>query len=264
MSRMHAVALLLASALVDVMPAEAPEDASLAGRYGLVLDVGARVDLPGVGPLDAQYQSLLLVDVERRADGRVVHRHRTCDVVIKEDMPLIEAVVPPAALQSLRARTDPVTLGPQGAYRADLGRRDIGFVSSTDRMPKHRDDPAVLDPDGDGEPGVTLKLNLPVGGIDVHFVQRDHAVLVGRVLSPDLVEGSIDVRALEQNVLSTSPSLPDPQVVIVPKRDQATFKLFRVDAGADCRALKQTWQQQLAAAVAKTRGAEAEALARQP
>jgi hypothetical protein len=260
---MHAAALLLLASLVDSMP-KTPAAPPLQGRYGLLMDVGARVELPGVGPLDATYRSLLIVDVQTKADGKTVQKHRTCDVQLDEDMPLVQVVVPPAAVQALKARTDPVTLGDDGeTYRADMGRRDIGFVSSTGRMPQNGDDASIVDPDGDGAPGVTLKLNLPVGGLDVHYVQRDHAVLHGRVLSPDLVEGAIEVRALEQNVLSTSPSLPDPKVSITPKRDQSTFKLFRIAPDASCGELVSTWRQKLADAQ-QARGAAGEAVARQP
>lgn len=259
---MHAAALLLLASLVDSIPKTAAPP--LQGRYGLLMDVGARVELPGVGPLDATYRSLLLVDIEQGRDGKIVQRHRTCDVVLDEDMALVQVVVPAAAVQSLKARTEPVSLGDDGeTYRADLGRRDIGFVTSQGRMPRDAEDPAIVDPDRDGAPGVTLKLNLPVGGLDVHFVQRDHAVLHGRVLSPDLVEGAIEVRALEQNVLSTSPSLPEPKVSITPKRDQSTFKLFRIDQGASCSELKSTWQQKLADAQ-RARAATGAAVASQP
>lgn len=259
---MDAAALLLLASLVDALPKEAP-DPVLQGRYGLIMDVGARVELPGIGPTDAKYKSLLVVDIETKADGRTVQKHRTCDVTIDEDMPLVEAIVPAAAVQSLKPRTQPLSVGGD-AYRADLGRRDIGFVSSSGRMPTAADDPAVIDPDADGAPGVTLKLAMPVGGLDVHFVQRDHAVLAGRVLSPELVEGDIEVKALEQNVLGTSPSLPDPKVVIVPKRDEAKFKLFKIGADDGCAELKSGWKQKLADAETKTRGAAGAALARQP
>ena len=102
---MHAAALLLLASLVDSIPKTAAP--ALQGRYGLLMDVGARVELPGVGPLDATYRSLLIVDVEQTKDGRLVQKHRTCDVVLDEDMVLVQVVVPPAPVHCVRSKVDP-------------------------------------------------------------------------------------------------------------------------------------------------------------
>ncbi len=262
---MNATALLLLAALVDVLPAAAPPNVPMTGRFGLLLDVGARADLPGVGPTDATYRSVLLVDITQSDDGRITQRHSTCDVAIDQNVPMVDMLVPAAAVQSLKPRTYNITMTPQSdgtiAYAADLGRRDIGFVSSTGRMPTVADDAGVTDPDKDGEPGITLRMNLPIGGLDVYVLQRDHAVLHGRVMGPDLVQGMIEVKALEQTVLGTSPSLPEPKVSITPKRDQAKFYLFRVDDDASCGQLKGGWKGMLQSAQAKTQGSAGHGLA---
>jgi hypothetical protein len=248
---MNASALLLLAALVDVVPAAEPPNVPLTGRFGLLLDVGAKADLPGVGLTDATYRSVLLVDIKQGEDGKITQRHSTCDVVIDQSVPMVDMLVPAAAVQSLKPRAYGITMAPQSdgswSYGADLGRRDIGFVSSG-KMPTTADDAGVIDPDKDGEPGVTLRMKLPFGGLDVYVLQRDHAVLRGRVMSPDLAEGAIEVKALEQQVLGTSPQLGEQKVSITPKRDAAKFSLFRVDDDTTCAQLKGGWQGMLQSA----------------
>ena len=49
-------------------------------------------------------------------------------------------------------------------YRADLGVERIGYRadSADGKLPTKIDDPAVYDWDGDGHPGATLRLSVPL------------------------------------------------------------------------------------------------------
>ena len=84
-------------------------------------------------------------------------------------------------------------------------------VGRTEPLPADPDDPAVVDQDGDGNPGVTLVLGTDF--CDLYVARRGRYRMAGQVLSPGRIEGTFWSK-VEKNVLaSTSPLCSSPNVI---------------------------------------------------
>jgi hypothetical protein len=73
-------------------------------------------------------------------------------------------------------------------YRADLGVERIGYRNDgeEDNLPSKIDDPAVSDWDGDGHPGATLQLTIPLlPSGELYVVQRGQSILTGHGFNPE-------------------------------------------------------------------------------
>jgi hypothetical protein len=79
--------------------------------------------------------------------------------------------------------------------------------AATDPLPTDPKDARVIDVDGDGKPGMTIRIGGLVSG-DFHIVQRDVEKWIGSVRSPNRIEGSIRW-SFERSILDkTSAFLP--------------------------------------------------------
>lgn len=109
----------------------------------------------------------------------------------------------------------------------------------SDPLPTLPDDPAVVDQDGDGNPGITVVLTGAISG-EVYVVQRITATHTGRYLSADTIEGQVQFSD-EQNILeATNEVLKSPtQSSPDPDKNASYFKTVRIESGADCQWLMQ-------------------------
>ena len=123
---------------------------------------------------------------------------------------MIKMVFRTSSSQRLPKHTYPIQIerDTQGwLYRADLGVERIGYrADSVDgKLPTKIDDPTVYDWDGDGHPGATLRLSVPLlPDGELYVVQRGQSVLNGRVIAPGRIDGGIEVRSFEHRVLAPS------------------------------------------------------------
>jgi len=106
-----------------------------------------------------------------------------------------------------------------------------------DPLPEDPDDPAVVDSDGDGEPGVTVRVyhtSLDAEG-DLYITQRGTISFQGVVVNNDRIEGYISYDP-DQTILGateiwlTLSSEPEPD----PVQGHSSFVLQAVDDGYDC------------------------------
>lgn len=223
---------------------EALPPAALSGSYGMLLRVPVKSSFPVVGEVEAVYESLHLVKIEPGGEGKLVQRERICTVRIDEDLALFELHISPRAVSSLpEARADATLSEKDGRlqYAVTLPKRYLGMRQDAARLPTSSDDGDVRDTDGDGQPGLTLALSTPVGGVDVYIVQRDQAALSGEVKGRSLVEGKVQVLRLEQRVIGTKPSFTEKLDLSMAPRENARFSLFRVPEDASCDDLATRW-----------------------
>lgn len=238
---MPALALLVL-ALLGLAAELAPSD--LTGRFGAVVRIPARMELSWLGELDVTYQSVLLIDA-RELDGKLLQRHVACDITLLDETPVADLEVEWERAEAVAERTYPVELEGE-RYRADLGIRWIGVERGVrGELPKEPDAPGVIDAERDGDPGATIDVKTPVGGLRIFVVQRDHPVLEGTVESPDYITGTTHLLELEQEVLGSAPPLPRPEVRTVPYEGRATFEAFRVPEGITCAELERQWPRYL-------------------
>lgn len=171
--------------------------------------------------------------------------HQVCDFRVL-DSAIIKMVFSDKFIAALAKHTYPIQMekDAQGwLYRADLGMERIGYRedSANGKLPTEIDDPAVYDWDGDGHPGATLKLSVPLlPDGELYVVQRGHSVLNGRVFAPGRIDGDIEVRSFEHRILGAKPSFLHRSPEITPDPKGSRFSLSPVPAGSTCESLRKT------------------------
>jgi hypothetical protein len=183
--------------------------------------------------------SHLLVDLRRGPDGRLVQHHRVCAVQMENSSPM-RTSVPNTFLNALKARRYPVQLESNGTswrYEADLGLDAIGFDpgATGGRIPESPDEPGVIDADGDGNPGATIEVRVPLVGTGRLFIaQQTHLVLRADVRAPRRIEGEVEIRKLEQRTLGADPARFRRTPGIRPDPGRSGFTMVRLPDGYGC------------------------------
>lgn len=220
----------------------ATEAPSLEGRFVMTLSVATRVRVPVLGWLPSRTVTTVLVDLSPRPGGGYVQRHQVCGIDIDSDGRKARTIIPPSFIAALPIKRYPVEIGSdaQGwTYAADLGMDHLGYDASlSDDVPRRPRDPAVTDPDGDGKPGMTVLITVPIlGDGELYVAQRGKMSLEGRITSADVVEGALSVPMLEQQTLKATHPLMGFSPPIEPVPGESWFRIKRTpDAScADAR-----------------------------
>jgi hypothetical protein len=239
-----AAVLLCGGLLALSTPVPAQEENILPpGMYRLEMIMASTTKIPFFGSSKSASKSVSLVEIRRDGSGPI-QSHRVCDFRVLEDSKMIKMIFPDKFIAALANHTYPIRLekDAQGwQYRADLGVERIGYRggSADDKLPTKIDDPAVYDWDGDGHPGATLQLSIPLLPTgELYVVQRGHSTLKGRVTQPGRIEGNIDVRNFEQRVLGAWPSFLAKSPDIEPDPKESRFILSAIPAGTTCAELR--------------------------
>ena len=214
------------------------------GTYRLEMIMATVSHLPFLGSSKSASKSVSLVEIRR--EGKVMTQtHQVCDFRVLEDSALIKMVFSDKFVAALSKHTYPIQLlrDAQGwFYRADLGMERIGYrADAEEKLPTQIDDPGVYDWDGDGHPGATLRLAVPLlPDGELYVVQRGQSVLSGRVTSPGRIEGGIEVRSFEHRVLGAKPSFLNRSPKIEPDPKGSRFSLVLAPRGSTCASLRET------------------------
>ncbi|HEX5064725.1 MAG TPA: hypothetical protein VFY49_01305 [Myxococcota bacterium] len=234
--------LLAALALALRASAEETQDGTASwlppGAYRLEMRVAANASLPWFGHAETVTTSTSWVEIDREG-GKLVQRHQVCEVHDAARTRWRGLTYPRALVESLPTTEVRPVLEESAdglAYQADLGREWLGTAPG-ESLPRKADDPRVQDTDGDGRPGVTLRLHVLIGEAELLVAQRTRAVLKGTVVSPGRVTGRVEMREFAQAILEASPHFLrfTPDVHYDPER--STFELVRDDdAGCAARA----------------------------
>lgn len=237
------IALLLALSAV----AEPPPLAE--GHYRMVVDVASRSELALAGTTHAVTRSLLRVRIARGPEG-LMQEQQVCAVRMIADTKA-STEIPSAFIASLPRQRYPIELDRDSAgawrYSADPGVSEVGFdpAASGGVLPTKRDDPGVIDSDGDGHPGVTVRFSHPwIGTVRIYLVQRGHSRYTGPVRD-GAVRGSVDIVTMEQHTLGASfaPFAANP--TITPIARDSRFVLEPIDEPQSCAELAASWDGEL-------------------
>lgn len=196
------------------------------GGYAMELRVGSIARVPVMGAQRSVTRTLLLVEMERQG-GRLVQRQRVCDVSIRGAR--MRITVPAAFVRSLAPREYPAQAAGR-SYTADSGVDYVGYDPrlTGGPLPGDRTSPAVVDSDGDGNPGATLVGHFPlVGQVRFFVAQRSHLVLRGRRVADGRVEGGVEVLVLEQRTLGASRGMFNRSLPLYPDPAASGFTLVR-------------------------------------
>jgi hypothetical protein len=200
------------------------------------------VQAPGfTQPFTTTTVSILLVDQTQSGTTVTVHG-QYCDQSIDDASSPVHVVLPDAFIQSLPPFTRTGTFA-----KASDGYRHFklpGFVEvegahltnpGTDALPTSASDPRVYDQDGDGQPGMTIKLTGLVDG-SIYVVQRQNTSFDGVAVSADRLEGKFTYNSEQIILESDPPSIQQlsPQAQADPVACDSTFVIARVPDTADC------------------------------
>ena len=215
------------------------------GAYRLEMVMASVSRLPFFGSSKSASRSISLVEI-RAEGGELIQSHRVCDFRVLDDSAMIKMIFPDKFVAALAQHTYPIRVEKDvegWRYRADLGVERIGYRpgSGDTRLPTAVDDPSVYDWDGDGNPGATLKLSVPLlPDGELYVVQRGHSVLNGRITQSGKIEGDIDVRSFEHRVLGARPGFLNKSPEIRPDPKESRFSMTQVAEGSTCESLRPT------------------------
>jgi hypothetical protein len=213
------------------------------GMYRLEMIMASTTRIPFFGTSKSASKSVSLVEIRRDGSG-IIQNHRVCDFRVVEESAIITMVFPEKFIAALAQHSYPIQLekDAQGwSYRADLGMERIGYRTNglDEKLPARIDDAAVFDWDGDGHPGATLKLSVPLlPAGELYIVQRGQSLLTGRVIQPGRIEGGIEVRQFDQRVLGARPGFLARSPEIEPNAKDSRFSLSQIAADSTCESLR--------------------------
>jgi hypothetical protein len=213
------------------------------GRYRLEMVMASISRLPFFGTSKSASRSISLVEI-REDGGQLIQSHHVCDFRVLDDSAMIKMVFPDKFVAALAKHTTTIQVEQDGdgwRYRVDLGIERIGYRPGpgNSKLPTTADDPSVYDWDGDGKPGATLKLSVPLlPDGELYVVQRGHSVLNGRITQPGRIEGAIDVRSFDHRVLGARPGFLNKSPEIQPDPKESRFSITPVAADSTCDSLR--------------------------
>jgi hypothetical protein len=211
----------------------------------MVLDIRTTTSAPFVGAVAVQSRSLFQVTIDHTPDGLQQH-HALCALRITTDAKASRTTIPDAFVRSARSATYPIALEPvAGAvrYRADPGPDAIGYDRARGPdIPTRADDADVIDHEGDGHPGGTVELKVPVfGTIEVYVAQYAHTRFSGQLTDSGGAAGLAEVVALDLRVLDASNVLFARSRPAAPVEDASRFELVPLATSRSCESLAQSW-----------------------
>ncbi len=193
-----------------------------AGTYLLQADVVTETRIPVFGWVRMTSRSVSRVTLELQGDD-LLARQRVCALQMIGGGPT-RTTMPPAFLAALPEEVFTVDLGADGTLFADPGPSFIG----------QQPDGTVVDFEGDGKPGATVLIDIPMlGRAELYFVQRAHTRLVG-VRDGDGAAGRVEVVDLEQRNLGATHRIVASERPGRVVEEETKFVLRRLDDGTDC------------------------------
>jgi hypothetical protein len=213
------------------------------GTYRLEMILASIARLPFFGTSKSASRSISLVEI-RNGEGELIQSHRVCDFRVLDDSAMIKMIFSDRFVSALAKQSYPIQVEKDGQgwrYRADLGIERIGYkpISAESDLPTSINDPSVYDWDGDGNPGATLKISVPLlPDGELYVVQRGQSILNGRINRPGRIDGSIEVLTFEHRVLGAWPGFLNRSPEITPDPKESRFSIIPIPQGSSCETLR--------------------------
>lgn len=197
-------------------------------------------DVPIVGEVSTDSIGYLIVDIQQHG-SELRMSSRVCDLHIVSSVSKVRTVVPRSFIdaidedvRSARVHQDAGTwrfTAPKRVTTLGVRLRNREYET----LPSEPDDPRVLDPDRDGHPGMTLRIEGVISG-ELYVVQRAWDVMNGVVRHGRFIDGLIDWGNDQALLDSTSIFLGDqPPSRPHPDASRSYFRSTKVDQDTSCR-----------------------------
>jgi hypothetical protein len=246
--------LINGQAIGETGPSEVALD--LSGVWAMVQITSEIAKIPIVGNRTRTTTTYLRLIIEQTGDALSI-LETNCGTNIDDGTVMVSTTIPDAFLRSLGVTERAAHLESVSEVDPSTGNpspeRRIVFPWSTqvlgarledpenDALPTDAADPRVFDQDNDGHPGMTVRVEIMglIGG-EVYVVQRNRNRLIGTVVSPGFIQGTIEWETEQVILAASSPFLasggqgsPDPD----PERN--FFLARRIDPMLDCADIQQ-------------------------
>ncbi|MCG3174585.1 MAG: hypothetical protein GMKNLPBB_02830 [Myxococcota bacterium] len=200
---------------------------------------GAINKLPFIGDVNARTSSVLKVALTRNGADLTV-KSEVCSIVIDSGTKEIQTILTDAFVKSIRvpdksARLEKTADGVLFIQPNVPEIRGARLENPLDPLPADPNDPRVIDQDGDGKPGLTVRLAGLVNG-EVYVVQRANAALTGTVFSLDRMDGVIDWSE-QQSIVGASDDLLKTPNESFPDKSSSFFRMTRITPDRTCAQL---------------------------
>jgi hypothetical protein len=216
-----------------------------------MLEVAARLAQAPAVPDPIPNAAVTLYRVSQEQDGVSIQaRVEACDHWVSDPDALVNTLIPDAYLRALPPLelTGSYAIGADGAgtYQLDRWTVVVGADLSNpegDALPEAPSDPAVVDADQDGRPGVTVLVTGIVSG-ELHVVSRRISTAEARPVAADRLFGVLSFTA-EENILASVPStIKDlgPNIVADPVACNSTVELVRLSEDAGCAEILERYE----------------------
>ncbi|TVQ97972.1 MAG: hypothetical protein EA398_13850 [Deltaproteobacteria bacterium] len=213
---------------------------NLSGRWAQQQVTTSVTRVPVVGEVRSRTETLLILDIAQRGANLTVTAE-VCTIAIRNRPNMVRTIIPEEFVRSLGRTTRTARLTPQPSGVRYEQPRFVEVIGARlgdperEGLPQDASDPRVVDQDGTGAPGVTVRIGGVVSG-DVYVVQRGWNRLWSTTLSEETFDGVVEWDN-EQVVLGASnafirrdaPASPDPSPA------NNFFRTTRVAPDADCR-----------------------------
>jgi hypothetical protein len=237
------ILLVAASAMFSSATVGAEEPLTLSGTWYQRIRTTSIAKLPVIGEVTSESRFYAVVRLDEN-DGSLRMETNPCFVRIEGEVKRVQTIVPEAMTRVMgpKIRTGTIAGSTVRFGRAVdvLGARLQNEWKSP--LPDEPDEASVIDEDGDGNPGVTVRISGPIDG-KIFVVQRAWNELAGRVaVGGQRIDGNVDWGS-EQKVLdATSVFLKsNPPARRAPEENKNTFTMHRAPDGATCHDLSRKY-----------------------
>lgn len=221
----------------------------LTGTWAVMQVTSDIVVYPFVGEKTRSTTLILLVEMVQEGQ-KVAVRETHCLADIDDGTAMVTTGIPEAFLRSLGVveRTATLQATVDGWWFVEPWPTEVHGARLADPvndpLPTTADDPRVVDQDGDGKPGITVKVTaLGLISGEVYAVQRLEKLLEGQVVTPDLIRGLITWTNEQVTIGASNPFLKTSgDAKIDPVRERSYFVALRVPVGTSCEDLKESWR----------------------
>lgn len=225
--------LLLATALAAPPPLTE-------GRHALLMHAATHSRLPVLGDRPGSSEAWVLVDVGPAGATGADAMQTPCTVQMFGAGERASVRLGPGFLEAMGSKQTRFALTPDAegwAVDIDLGTDHVGYDPAVTggALPQRANAPGVLDHEGDGNPGATVIVDVPVfGAMEIYIAQQAHTSLHGRVAEDGSLGGQLTGHVLEQRTLGATNPLMRVSPRMRPDPDRSHWWMVPVPSGTTC------------------------------
>jgi len=224
-------------------PSSATAGPDLRGAWRMDLSLTTKATIPVLGETIIQTGSVYLVEIVGTPDAPI-QQQTVCSITPDASRSIATTTIPPGFIDAMPDKRFALSVRPDGsqwAVSGDMKMLAIGYDldKAPAGIPQEAEHAAVIDHEGDGNPGATVHLKAPLfGQVEVYMLQRARTTVAGTWDGRDRIDGKATVLDFAQRTIGASNRLfvANPKLEAVP--ETSTWRMTRVPKGTTCGHLR--------------------------